>query len=94
MRSRGTETKAAVKSKINVRKARDASIQRRMGPGAVCLPAFLECHRANVTGGPSRPHAPSPHVRSSSLGSFGPASGNLQAFPFVTKVTVNKVVRS
>lgn len=49
---------------------------------------------ANVTGGPSRPHAPSPRVRSSSLGSFGPASGNLQASPFVTKVTANKVVRS
>ena len=57
MRSRGTETNAAEKSKINVREARDATAQRRMGPRAVRLPAFLSVQQRKWQGSPSRPQA-------------------------------------
>ena len=69
MKSRETESKAAVKSKINVQKARDTSTHRRMGLELFVFQPSPVCSSSNVTGGAqSRFHAPSPLVSSSSPG--------------------------
>lgn len=79
MKSRETESKAAVKSQINVRKARDTSTHRRMGPGAVCLPALLSVQQFKCHGrGPERVlRSISPCALLIAGAPFGPASGTL-----------------
>lgn len=62
MKSRETESKAAVKSQITVRKARDASTQAGWAWSRLSSSLPQPCSSSKVTEGPGQVPRPSPHL--------------------------------